>query len=543
MNKKSIITNLRVLVISVFSMFCLGVFAIPAPIGMELNKKVKKKEVPQLLNYPSAELSEYRMHGGEVVIKGHILVPEEAKGEKIPEDLLNKLNGVIKVIMRDYIVRKEKTQLIEFKPDGTFSLNVRLPYPMFLLVHPVTLVYACPGDTLEMTLDPTKRKREEAFTWDGTGLSGEVTKLYDKIRTTYCDFPEKDNIHEKGPDSLMTWRDLQVACLDEMIRKMNTGLPELEGCSPLASDILRTYIISQHLEHICRYYMLTDMENIDRETYWQQFFSFVAPREKYLLDNPLLMIAGDEFFFNYVEYTVMRPMHGRVLNYMPFDYDPKIAEAISQEKIVYSREFRKNAMNELHDKLNISPTDFSAQVCQLRAIFSTLDWHGDNYDIAADEVAAAMSVISHPELIRRAVLTYRDYVKEKEIKVVEQKPMTKGDSIFQRIIEPYKGYVLYVDFWEMSCGPCRATMLHMRDEVEANKDKPVKYLYITDDTPEHCKSFLEPNNIQGEHIHITRSEWGYLQEKFQFSGIPFVLLFDKQGKQRENVTVEQLLNE
>ena len=515
-----------------------------APVSMEAKKKEKKGEVPQLLNYPSAELSEYRLHGGEVVIKGHILVPEEAKGEKIPEDLLNKLNGVIKVIMRNYIVRKEKTQLIEFKPDGTFSLNVRLPYPMFLLIHPVTMVYACPGDTLEMTLDPTKRKREEAFTWDGTGLSGEVTKLYDKIRTTYCDFPEGDNIQEKGPDSLMTWRNLQVACLDDMVRRMNTGLPELEGCSPLASDILRTYIISQHLEHICRYYMLTDMENIDRETYWQQFFSFVAPREKYLLDNPLLMIAGNEFFFNYVEYTVMRPMHDRVvINYLPFDYDPKIAEAIAQEKVVYSREFRRNAMNELHDKLHISLTDFSAQVCQLRAIFSTLDWHGDNYEQAADEVAAAMSVISHPDLIRRAVLTYRDYVKEKEIKVVEQKPMTKGDSIFQRIIEPYKGNVLYVDFWEMSCGPCRATMLHMRDEVEANKDKPVKYLYITDNTPEECKSFLEPNNIKGEHIHITRSEWGYLQEKFQFSGIPFVAIFDKDGNRREDKTVQQLLEE
>ena len=85
-------------------------------------------------------------------------------------------------------------------------------------------------------------------------------------------------------------------------------------------------------------------------------------------------------------------------------------------------------------------------------------------------------------------------------------------------------------------------MLHMRDEVEANKDKP-KYLYITDDTPEKCQSFLEPNNIRGEHIHITRSEWGYLQEKFQFTSIPFVLLFDKKGNQREIVTVEQLLNE
>ena len=47
-------------------------------------------------------------------------------------------------------------------------------------------------------------------------------------------------------------------------------------------------------------------------------------------------------------------------------------------------------MNELHNKLNISPTNFSAQVCQLRAIFSTMDWHGNDYDQAADEVAAAM---------------------------------------------------------------------------------------------------------------------------------------------------------
>ena len=200
-------------------------------------------------------------------------------------------------------------------------------------------------------------------------------------------------------------------------------------------------------------------------------------------------------------------------------------------------------MNELQDKLHISPTDFSAQVCQLRHIFNSAEWLKDQHDIIAEDFAATMAVITHPELIRQGILAYREYMKKNEIKVVEDKPLTKGDSIFQRIIEPYKGNVLYVDFWEMSCGPCRATMLQMRDEVEANKDKPVKYLYITDDTPEHCKSFLEPNNIRGEHIYITRSEWGYLQEKFNFTAIPFVLLFDKQGKQREDVTVQQLLEE
>jgi thiol-disulfide isomerase/thioredoxin len=200
-------------------------------------------------------------------------------------------------------------------------------------------------------------------------------------------------------------------------------------------------------------------------------------------------------------------------------------------------------MNELQEKLHLSPTDFSAQVCMLRDFFSISEWHKDQHDVVADDFAATMAVVSHPDLIRQGILIYRDFIKENEIKVVENKPLTKGDSIFQRIIEPYKGNVLFVDFWEMSCGPCRGKMLSMRDEVEANKDKPVKYLYITDDTPEHCKSFLEPNNIKGEHIHITRAEWGYLQEKFQFTAIPFVVIFDKQGKRRENTTVKQLLNE
>ena len=347
------------------------------PVSMEAKKKEKKKEVPQLMNYPSAELSEYRLHGGEVVIKGHIVIPEEANGEKIPEEFLEKMNGVIQVIMRDYIVRKEKTSLIEFKSDGTFLHKLHVPYPMFVLVYPLAMVYACPGDTLEMTIDPAKPSREEGIGWDGTGVSGEVTKLTEKIRTTYCNFP-REHVDEQGPDSVMKWKDVQVARLDDMVRKMNAGLPELEGCSPLASDILRTYIVTQHMMNICDTYMY--LENSVDSTYWQQYFSFIAPREKYLLDNPLLMIAGDEFFFNRVEYYPFRPMHGRVLNYMPFDYDPQIAEAIAQEKVVYSREFRRNAMNQLHDKLHISPTNFSAQVCQLRDVFSTLDWHGDNYE-------------------------------------------------------------------------------------------------------------------------------------------------------------------
>lgn len=518
-----------------------------APVGMEAKKKVKKEpEVPQLINYPSAEVSEYRLHGGNVVVQGHIQIPEEAKGEKIPQEVIDQINGRFSVIMRDYIVRKEKISIIELKNDGTFSMNVYVPYPMQLLVMPLGMAYACPGDTINITINPTAPTKEEGITFDGTGLGGEVTRLLRQIDEKYCKNDWSNNVHEKGPDSLMAWKDDQVAQMDELVRQMNAGLPELAGCSPLASDILRTHILAERLKYIIDYYMraennLRNDSTLDKDAYWQQYFSFVAPRANYLTDNPLLMIAGDEFFFNRVEFHLFRPIYmGRTIAYLPFDYDSSHADALAREKIQTNREFRMSTMKELQEKLRISPTDFSAQVCHLRNVFSWLD---NQYDQAADEVAAAMSVVSHPDLIRQGILTYRDYVKENEIKVVEDKPLTKGDSIFQRIIAPYKGNVLYVDFWEMSCGPCRGGMLQMRDEVEANKDKPVKYLYVTDDSPEHCKTFLEPNNIKGEHIFITCSEWGYLQEKFQFTGIPFVVRVDKQGKVRKNTTIEQLLSE
>lgn len=520
-----------------------------APLVMEAKKKAKTVEVPQLVNYPSAELSEYRLHGGNVVIQGRIVIPEEAKGEKVPKDVLDKINGRFTVIMRDYIVGKEKTSVIEFKDDGTSSMNVYVPYPMQILVYPLGTAYACPGDTINVTIDTTKRTKEEGLKLDGTGLGGEVTRLLQQIDDKYCKPDWSNKVYEKGLDSLMAWKDEQVAQLDELVQQMNDGLPELAGCSPLASDILRTHILAMRLLHINDYYMrgediMRKDSTLNREAYWQQYFSFVAPRAKYLTDNPLLMIAGDEFFFNRIEFQQFCTLQRRgLLDYIPFDYDPMIAEMIAQEKHVFSREFRINAMNELHDKLHVSPTDFSAQVCQLRDFFSITEWHKDQHDIIADDFAATMAVITHPELIRRAVLTYRNFIKENEIKAVENKPMTKGDSIFQRIIEPYKGNILFVDFWEMSCGPCRGKMLRMRDEVEANKDKPVKYLYITDDTPEQCKSFLEPNNIKGEHIHVTRAEWGYLQEKFQFSGIPFVVIYDKDGNRCEDKTVQQLLEE
>lgn len=531
---------------SVFVILLLAIFSL----SVQARRKPKVPEVPQLLNYPSAELGEYRLHGGEVVIKGRLVLPKELNGQEIPEDAYREIPAEVyemiqsqmKIYLRDYVIHKEKILPFDFKDDLTFSQKLRLPHPMFVWFYPMWMLFACPGDTLDLTVDMTNPSN---ISIDGTGLSVEVSRLADGMHKKYCTFPQGE-AYRHGADSLLRWRDEQVERLDSLVRQMNLGLPELEGCSPLAADVLRTYILCPHLENICSSFMQFQFEtkdSMDMNAYWQKYFSFVAPREKYLLDNPLLMIAGDELFFNRLEFHLFRPLSTSVVYSLPFDYVPQYAEALAKSEIPWRREARRRQMEALHTGLHISQTNFAAQVCLLREVFGVFGRGAGDYDLFADEVAATMPVITHPELIRRAVLTYRDFVKEHELKVAEERPTTKGDSIFQRIIEPYKGNVLFVDFWEMSCGPCRGAMLQMRDEVEANKDKPVKYLYITDDKEEYCRTFLEPNNIQGEHIFVSRTEWGFLQDKFQFTGIPFTVLYDKEGKRRDGTTVEKLLEE
>ena len=535
MNKKTIITTLLALVL--------------APVCMEAQKKskrVKVQEVPQLLNYPSADWGEYRMHGGELVIKGNVTVDDPAQ--------LKQLNNNVRIIMRDYIVRKEETIPFKVEEDRTFSLNIHVPYPMFILVYPLAGVYACPGDTVELTYDATKpmQRPGDNVTLSGKGVSAEASKLLIPIMYKYL-APLKSEAHVAHPDSLLRWRDVQVEKLDDLVRQMNAGLPELEGCSPRTSDVLRTFLVSQYLYEIChRYYLFMDFlkENegvydIDKEAYWQQYFSFLAPREKYLLDNPLLMVAGDEFFFNRMEYTLMDPVQQSSLKGATYsiDYHPGVEEFWAEKGTPSLREARRNAMNELHEKLHLSPTNFCAQVCMVRDLFYKMEW-GTNYDAAADEVASTLPYITNPELMRRAVWQYRDFVKVKEsekqfVDANSLRPssdvegMSDGEKILRKLIEPYQDKLIYLDIWGTWCAPCRQNLKESWRIREALKDYDIVYLFLANKSSDEAwKSIISEYNLTGSncvHYNLPADQQSAIEHYIGVNGYPTYKLIDKQG--------------
>lgn len=511
---------------------------------VHIDAKQKGVVVPQMRNYPCSTIGEYRMHPGEGVLRVKLQMPEALKTASQDEQreffkqLSPKLNTKgITVFMRNYLVDMESIHALTFSDDCTINKKLNVPYPMFVYVAPFGDIYMCPGDTVDVTLNIEAKSKEETFIIDGSGLSGEVNRTMIDINRNYL---THDNYatyridRASQIDSILMWKDNQVARMDSIVIKMNAGLPELANCSPLASDIIRTRILRWYAMILFDSYNDVLQGDFDRDAYWRNYFDFLSPREKYLLDNPLLMISSDLFYFNRMEFKPLLPLLLGTSSLYPHQYD-KEKDFLYSDSLYTLRRLLVDGMKKISDNLHINPHNLTSQVCLMRKAFSIMKQEAfhDDYETYAEYLAEILPYITNPDLTRITTLAYRDFVKIHEAqRSAEDTPLTKGDSIFQRIIDPYKGNIILVDFWSMTCGPCRAGMLNDRDKIKDMKDKPVKFLYITSDTPEKCNPWLKENYIQGEHIFISGAEWSHMQEKFNFSGIPFHVLVDKTGKVR-----------
>ena len=106
----------------------------------------------------------------------------------------------------------------------------------------------------------------------------------------------------------------------------------------------------------------------------------------------------------------------------------------------------------------------------------------------------------------------------------------KADQIFDSIVSAYKGNLLYIDFWATWCSPCRQAIEEIKPVKEKFSGKPVKFIYLTNESSPlgTWKNFIR--DIKGEHYRLNEDQWNYLCTKFNVTGIPHVVLVDKDSK-------------
>ncbi|MCL6218470.1 TlpA family protein disulfide reductase [Zunongwangia pacifica] len=111
-------------------------------------------------------------------------------------------------------------------------------------------------------------------------------------------------------------------------------------------------------------------------------------------------------------------------------------------------------------------------------------------------------------------------------------PEGKGTTAFRNITDPFKGKIVFIDFWATSCGPCVATIKRMKETREKYKDNPdFDFVFITDQSQSPQKTydqFIAEQEL--EHVYrVDQSTYHRFRDLFSFNGIPRYIVLDKTG--------------
>lgn len=111
--------------------------------------------------------------------------------------------------------------------------------------------------------------------------------------------------------------------------------------------------------------------------------------------------------------------------------------------------------------------------------------------------------------------------------------LTDGKAIVEKMIEPYKGKIVYMDVWGTWCQPCIQAIKASPAMKDAVKDYDIVYLYVAYDSEETAWKgciaefgLTKPNYV---HYNLPQKQRNAVLDYLKVDGVPFYVLFDKQG--------------
>ena len=113
-------------------------------------------------------------------------------------------------------------------------------------------------------------------------------------------------------------------------------------------------------------------------------------------------------------------------------------------------------------------------------------------------------------------------------------PEGEAADLFRKLVEPFRGKWVYIDFWATTCGPCMHGIESSADERKklAGRDD-IELVFITGDRitpPEAYREYVD-ENLEGEVSYLLpKAQYVQLSTLFKFSAIPHNELVDPDGR-------------
>lgn len=150
-----------------------------------------------------------------------------------------------------------------------------------------------------------------------------------------------------------------------------------------------------------------------------------------------------------------------------------------------------------------------------------------------------------------AAILAETYMKEKREAMARKKRMEPGNVLpaFESFSEQevpiripdFNGKVLVLDFWASWCGPCRKEIPNLKAVYDEFKDKGVAFLSVSiDGKKTDWIKALKAEQMPWSQAWVKDSGKAVM-DSMQFSGIPFIVILDKEGRiYRKNVRGKQI---
>ena len=111
--------------------------------------------------------------------------------------------------------------------------------------------------------------------------------------------------------------------------------------------------------------------------------------------------------------------------------------------------------------------------------------------------------------------------------------MSDGEKIFRKILEPFKGRIVYLDVWGTWCGPCKRNLKESWKVKEQLKNYDIVYLYLCNrSSDEAWKNVIKEYNLTGEncvHYNLPEEQQSAVENYLNIHSYPTYKLIDKQG--------------
>jgi thiol-disulfide isomerase/thioredoxin len=494
------------------------------------------------------------------------------------------------------LTREDFPTVIEIQPDGRFDIKLPVAYltsPFMLLNEYPFQFYIAPGQTLGVVLDwedflQADRQRNIRYKFKYTQFLGSLATL-NKEMSDYNE-PNFDYKAFREKTKTVTPREMKTELGKMLSENMAFIINYIQtnAISPQTATLLRNNVLISNAMHCFDYIQNRSYEayrdtanailKLPVESDFYDFLKNIPFKESNLLSS-----SGFTYFVNRLEFSqplmnVYKKSKSVVIDgelFIKYLADKNIAVPDSDKQVMlsifnpkhtmaYAFEVPQQKIQQTITKYNKHVSDYVSKLNGPKEDERLQEWVRKDsvmanvfglkdYQTILDiiKVRSLASQFKHmPKEDARAYWKVLKagiadpYLIQEGSRLLDSNfpltaensynlPQGKATDIFNKIVGPFKGKIVFVDFWATTCGPCVGGIREMKENREKYKNDPdIDFVFITDvrQSPQGDYNKMVEEQQMKNTFRISTDDFNYLRQLFKFNGIPHYVVIGKKGE-------------